>query len=97
MRHAPDALLICNEHKAVAVREAVRCFEIISIALNEVRLAVTILVPQQRQKSRPRLGNNDIVIGKNEPAARMRARRTNLRVYERTAGAIPLFPDCYLQ
>src|SRR5215475_9453089 len=25
------------------------------------------------------------------------ARSTNLRVYEMTAGAIPLFPDCYLQ
>src|SRR5262245_42094914 len=69
MRHAPDALLICNEHKAVPVREAVRCFEIISIALNEVRLAVTILVPQQRQISSSLFCNYDIVIGKNEQSA----------------------------
>jgi hypothetical protein len=34
----PDAFLICNEHKAVPVREAVRCFEVIGIALNEVAL-----------------------------------------------------------
>src|SRR5262249_6015566 len=71
MRHAPDALLICNEHKAVPVREAVRCFEIISIALNEVRLAVTILVPQQRQISSSLFCNNDIVIGRNEQSAAM--------------------------
>jgi len=32
-----------------------------------------------------------------ESQAAARARRTNLRVYEMTAGAIPLFPDCYLQ
>src|SRR5262249_23640825 len=38
MWHAPDALLICNEHKAVPVREAVRCFEVVGIALDEVRL-----------------------------------------------------------
>jgi hypothetical protein len=71
MRHAPDALLICNEHKAVPVREAIRCLEVISITLNEVRLAVTILIPQQRQIPGPLLRNNDIVIGEDEQAARM--------------------------
>ena len=32
-----------------------------------------------------------------ESQAAARARRTNLRLHETTAGAIPLFPDCYLQ
>ena len=39
MRHAPDTLLIGNEHKAVPVGEAVRCLEVVSIALDEIRLA----------------------------------------------------------
>jgi len=63
MRHAPYALLICDEHKAVPVREAIRGFEIVSIAFDVVRLAITILVPQQRQMPGLLLSNNDIVIG----------------------------------
>ena len=71
MRHAPDALLICNEHKAVSVGEAIRGLEVVSIALDVVRPAITILVPQQRQISGLLLSNNDIVIGKNKQSARM--------------------------
>ena len=71
MRHAPDTLLIGNEHKAVPVGEAVRCLEVVSIALDEIRLAVTVLVPQQCQVSGPLFCNNDIIIGKNQQSARM--------------------------
>jgi hypothetical protein len=39
--------------------------------LNEVDLAVAILVPQQRQISGLLLGNDDVVVGKNEQSARM--------------------------
>src|SRR6476659_2243195 len=48
MGHMPDALLICNKHKAIPVGEAIRGLEVVSVAFNVVRLAVTILVPQQR-------------------------------------------------
>src|SRR5207249_9049392 len=58
MRHTPDALLICNEHKAVPVGEAIRGLEVVSIAFDIVRLAITILVAQQRQRSGPLLRNN---------------------------------------
>jgi hypothetical protein len=53
MRHAPDALLICNEHKAIPVGETIRCLEVVSIALNEVSFAIAILVSQQRSGIRP--------------------------------------------
>jgi hypothetical protein len=79
MRHAPDALLICNEHKAVPVRETIRCLEVVSIALDEVRLAITILIPQQRQMPGPLFRNNDIVIGQNEQSARMLQARDKWR------------------
>src|ERR1700730_3684323 len=69
MRYAPDALLICDEHKTVPVREAIRCLEVVSIAFDEIRLPITILVPQQRQISSSLFCNNDIVIGKNEQSA----------------------------
>src|SRR5437588_8668175 len=71
MGHTPDALLICNKHKAVPVGEAVRGLEVVSVAFNVVRLAVTILVPQQRQISGLLLSNNHIVIRKDEQSARM--------------------------
>src|SRR5438094_776404 len=71
MRHAPDALLVCNEHKAVPVGEAIRCLEVVGIAFDVIRLPITILVPQQRQVSGLLLRNNDIVIGKDEQSARM--------------------------
>jgi len=38
--------------------------------------------------------------GQTKPSGRMRVgseRSTNLRLYEIAAGAVPLFPDCYLQ
>jgi hypothetical protein len=66
MRHAPDALLICDEHEAVPVREPIRCLEVVGIALDEVSLAVTVRVPQQRQMSRPLFCDDDIVVGKHE-------------------------------
>src|ERR1700757_2548772 len=71
MRHAPDALLICNQHKAVPVSEAIRRFEVVSVAFDVVRLAIAILVPQQCQMSRLLLRNNDIVVGKNQQSTRM--------------------------
>src|ERR1700730_18126278 len=71
MRHAPDALLICNEHKTIPVREAIRCLEVVSIAFDVIRLPITILVAQQRQISSSLFCNNDIVIGKNEQSAGM--------------------------
>jgi hypothetical protein len=79
MRHAPDAHLIYNEHKAVPVGEAIRCLEVVSIALDKIRLAITILVAQQRQISGPLFCNNDIVIGKNEQSARMLQARDKCR------------------
>jgi hypothetical protein len=36
-------------NKAFPVGEAIRGLEVVSIALDEIRLAITILVPQQRQ------------------------------------------------
>ena len=71
MRHPPDALLICNKHKAVPVGQAIRSFEVVGVPFDVVRLPVTILVPQQRQVSGLLLSNNDIVIGKSRRAARM--------------------------
>src|ERR1700738_1307187 len=71
MRDTPDALLICNEHKAVSVGEAIRGLEVVSVAFDVVRFPITILVPQQRQISGFLLSDNDIVIGKNEQSARM--------------------------
>ena len=71
MRDTPDAVLICNEHKAVPVGEAIRGLEVVSVAFDVVRFPITILVPQQRQISGFLLSDNDIVIGKNEQSARM--------------------------
>jgi hypothetical protein len=71
MRHAPDAVLIRDQNEAVSVSKPVRRLEVVGIALNEVDLAVAILIPQQRQISGLLLGNDDVVIGKNEQSARM--------------------------
>ena len=71
MRHAPDAVLICNENEAVFVCKPVRCLEVVGKALDEVRLAVAILVPQQREISGLLLRNDDVVVGKNEQSPRM--------------------------
>jgi hypothetical protein len=79
MRYAPDAVLICNEHKAFPVGQAIRGLEVVSIALDVVGLAVTILVAQQRQVPGPLFRNNDIVIGKNEQSARMLQARDKWR------------------
>jgi hypothetical protein len=49
---------ICNQHKAFPVGEAIRGLEVVSIALDVVGLAVTILVPQQRQIS----GRTDVMV-----------------------------------
>jgi hypothetical protein len=87
MRHAPDALLICNEHKTVPVREAVRCLEVVGIALDEVSLAIAILVPQERQISGPLFCDNDIVIGKNEQSTWMLEARDEWRGCEALHGA----------
>ena len=82
MWHAPDALLICDEHKPVPVGEPIRGFEIVSIAFDEVRLAIAILIPQQRQMPGPLLRNNDIVIGEDEQSARMLQPRDKRRCGE---------------
>src|SRR5262245_48922162 len=79
MRHTPDALLIRNENKAIPIGEAIRRLEVVSIAFDVVRLAITILVPQQRQMSGLLLRNNDIVIGKNEQSARVLQARDKWR------------------
>jgi len=71
MRHAPDALLIRDEHKAVPVREAIGSLEVVGITLNEVGFAVPILVSQQRQMSGPLFRDDDIVVGKYEQSARV--------------------------
>src|SRR5262249_18839259 len=71
MRHTPDAVLIRDENEALSMCKAVRCLQVVGIALNEVDLAVAILVPQQRQVSSLLLRNDDVVVGKNEQSARM--------------------------
>ena len=63
--------MICNEHKAVTVCEAIRCVKVVGIALDVIRLAITILIAKQGQISGLLLSDNDIVVGKNKQSARM--------------------------
>jgi len=79
VRHAPDSLLVCHEHKAVSVREAIGGLEVIGIALDEVGLAIPVLVPQQGQIASPLFCDDDIVIGKNEQSTRMLQARNEWR------------------
>jgi hypothetical protein len=69
MWYAPYALLICDENKPIPVGEAIRGFEIVSIAFDVVRLAITVLISQQRQMPGLLLRNNDIIIGEDEQSA----------------------------
>src|SRR4051812_823584 len=71
MGHSPYTFLICNEHKSVSVGETIGGLEVVSIAFNEVGLAVTILIPQEREISGLLLCNNDIVVGQDEQSARV--------------------------
>ena len=79
VRHAPDSLLVCHEHKAVSVREAIGGLEVIGIALDEVGLAIPLLVPQQGQIAGPLFCDDDIVVGKNEQSTRMLQARDERR------------------
>src|SRR5262249_9723049 len=75
----PYALLICDELKSIPVGEAIRGFEIVSIAFDVVRLAITVLISQQRQMPGLLLRNNDISIGEDEQSARMLQARDKRR------------------
>src|SRR5262249_57459140 len=79
MWYAPYALLICDENKPIPVGEAIRGFEIVSIAFDVVRLAITVLISQQRQMPGLLLRNNDIIIGEDEQSARMLQARNKRR------------------
>jgi len=71
MRHAPDAVLIRHENKAVAIGKPVRRLEVVGKAFNEVHLPIAVLVPQQREISRLLLRDDDVVVGKHEQSPRM--------------------------
>src|SRR5262249_36178525 len=79
MWYAPYALLICDENKPIPVGEAIRRFEIVSIAFDVVRLAITVLISQQRQMPGLLFRNNDIIIGEDEQSARMLQARDKRR------------------
>src|SRR5262249_44259648 len=79
MWYAPYALLICDENKPIPVDEAIRGFEIVSIAFDVVCLAITVLISQQRQMPGLRFRNNDIIIGEDEQSARMLQARDKQR------------------
>jgi hypothetical protein len=71
MWYAPYALLICDENKPIPVGEAIRGFEIVSLAFDVVRFAITVLISQQRQMPGLLFRNNELIIGENEQSARM--------------------------
>ena len=66
VRHAPDPVLVDDEHIGVAPGETVGSVEAFRVALDPVGLAVAVLVAQQGEIAGPLLGDDDVAVGQDE-------------------------------
>ena len=68
VRHLPDAVLVGDQHLAVAPGEAVGPVQALDVALDPVGLAVAVLVAQQRDVADLLLGHQHVAVRQHQQA-----------------------------